>query len=96
MQKINSLTFAIAIILANISGVGVVFGQNTCATCQKEVQSALTACRTKVPSPVKPKDPRKETDEERKAASDRLEKSRNCSTAANEGFANCRRTAGCP
>lgn len=94
MQKIISFTLGIALVVGLLSSVGDAFGQNGCAACQKQVQSAFKTCQSQIPA--RAKDVGNLTDEERKARTDRMEKARSCSTAANEGFANCRRTAGCP
>jgi len=74
----------------------------TCAECQRKVQSDRSACIAQLPSEgvlhngVRFANPSKPTDAELKAAADHLEKSRACSTKAREGFANCRQTANCP
>jgi len=68
----------------------------TCAECQRKVQADMNTCAGQLPRTVKYANPGKPTDTEQKAAADRLEKSRACSTKAREGFSNCRQTANCP
>jgi hypothetical protein len=74
----------------------------TCAECQRKVQSEMSACTAQLSSEgplrngVRFANPGKPADAERKAAADHLEKSRVCSSKAREGFANCRQTANCP
>jgi hypothetical protein len=74
----------------------------TCAECQRKVQSDMSACTKQLPAEgvlhngVRFANPIKPTDAERKAVADRLEKSQACSNKARDGFVNCRQTANCP
>jgi hypothetical protein len=74
----------------------------TCAECQRKVQSDVSACIKQLPSEgpfhngVKFANPGKPTDADLKTAADHREKSQACSNKAREGFANCRQTANCP
>ena len=67
----------------------------TCSECQQKVQTSLAACMKQVPRKIKLADPKKPTDAEKKAETERLDKSRACSFQARDGFASCRRTASC-
>jgi len=68
----------------------------TCSDCQKRVQSEMATCVSKLPRIVKYPDVRGKTDADRKLEAEHAEKARACSKAAQDGYADCRKTAQCP
>jgi hypothetical protein len=72
------------------------FGQSACTKCMQAVQVKVVTCNGKLPPAVTPKDSKKPTDAERKAAKARADAYSACVKIANEGMTACRNSSACP
>ncbi len=90
-----SIAVGTMVFTAGLFSTGCAFAE-TCSECQRKVQTLVAVCVSKIPAEVKPKDPAKPTEAEKKAASERAAKSALCGPLATKGLTDCKLTAGCP